>query len=91
MPPPATIHIRQKSLSGIICEEVIIIKKFYGRYGDLIKQYEVPLSRVLHDILDDDHLQWYLHWSDITPIFDPITDLDLITEFDLLPNCEWFP
>ena len=27
--------------------------------GDLIKQYEVPLSRMLHDILDDDHLQWH--------------------------------
>ena len=23
-----------------------------------------------------------LHWSDITPIFDPVTDLNLITEFD---------
>ena len=23
-----------------------------------------------------------LHWSGITQIFDPITDLDLITEFD---------
>ena len=33
------------------------LRKFYGRYGDLIKQYEVPLSRMLHDILDDDHLQ----------------------------------
>ena len=32
-----------------------------------------------------------LHWSGITPIFDPITDVDLITEFDLLPNCERFP
>ena len=31
--------------------------KFYGRYGDLTKQYEVPLSRMLHDILDDDHIQ----------------------------------
>ena len=30
---------------------------FYGRYGDLTKQYEVPLSRMLHDILDDDHIQ----------------------------------
>ena len=27
----------------------------------------------------------------ITPIFDPITDLDLITELDFLPNCERFP
>ena len=32
-----------------------------------------------------------LHWSGITPIFDPITDIDLITEFDFLPNCERFP
>ena len=33
------------------------LRKFYGRYGDLIKQYEVPLFRMLHDILDDDQLQ----------------------------------
>ena len=32
-----------------------------------------------------------LHWSGIRPIFDPITDLDLITEFDFLPICERFP
>ena len=35
------------------------LRKFYGRYVDLIKQYEVPLSRMLHDILDYDHLQWH--------------------------------
>ena len=34
------------------------------------------------------HLQWPLYWSGITLIFDPITDLDIITE---LPNCERFP
>ena len=33
------------------------LRKLYGRYGDLTKQYEVPLSRMLHDILDDDHIQ----------------------------------
>ena len=33
------------------------LRKFYGRYRDLTKQYEVPLSRMLHDILDDDHIQ----------------------------------
>ena len=33
------------------------LRKFYGRYGDPTKQYEVPLSRMLHDILDDDHIQ----------------------------------
>ena len=31
--------------------------KFYGRYGDLIKHYEVPLSQMLHDILGHGHLQ----------------------------------
>ena len=28
-----------------------LLKKFYGRYGELIKQYEVPFSRMLNDIL----------------------------------------
>ena len=32
------------------------LRKFYGRYGDLTKQYEVSHSRMLHDILDDDHI-----------------------------------
>ena len=67
------------------------LRKFYGRYEDLIKQYEAPLSRMLHGILDDDHLQWHppliRHYTN----FDHITDLDLITEFDFLPNCERFP
>ena len=26
-------------------------RKFYGRYGDLVQQYEVSLSRMLNDIL----------------------------------------
>ena len=33
------------------------LRTFYGRYGDPVKQYKAPLSRMLHDILDDDHLQ----------------------------------
>ena len=36
--------------------------KFYGRYGDLTKQYEVPLSWMLHGILDDDTYSDTLHW-----------------------------
>ena len=35
------------------------LRKFYGRYGDLIKHYEVSLSQMLHDILGHDHLQWH--------------------------------
>ena len=33
------------------------LMKFYGRYGDLIKNYEVSLSQMLHDILGHDHIQ----------------------------------
>ena len=35
------------------------LRKFYGRYENPTKQYEVPLSQMLHDILDDDHIQWH--------------------------------
>ena len=34
------------------------LRKFYGRYGDLIKQYEVSLSQMFNDILWPDHIQW---------------------------------
>ena len=34
------------------------LRMFYGRYGDLIKQYEVSLSQILNDILWPDHIQW---------------------------------
>ena len=57
-------------------------REFCGRYGDLIKKHEVP--RILHDILYDDHLQRHppliRHYAN----FSPITDLDLVTEFDLI-------
>ena len=32
------------------------LKKFYGRYGELIKQYHVPLWRMLQDILGSDQM-----------------------------------
>ena len=48
------------------------LRKFYGQYGDLTKQYEVPLSRMLHDILDDDHIQWHppliRHYTNFWPL-----------------------
>ena len=34
------------------------LRKCYGLYGDLIKQYEVSLSQMLNDILWPDHIQW---------------------------------
>ena len=60
------------------------LRKFYGRYGDLTKQYEVPLSRMLHDILDDDHIQWHPtligHYTNFWPLL-------ILT---LLPNLTFY-
>ena len=61
-------------------------RKFYGRYGNLIKQYEVPSPECHTTFWTMTIYIDTLHWSGITPIFDPITDLDLITELDILPN-----
>ena len=59
------------------------LRKFYGRYGDLTKQYEVPLSRMLHDILDDDHIQWHPpligHYTKFWPLI-----------WTLLPNLTFY-
>ena len=46
-------------------------RKFYGRYGDLIQQYEVSLSRVLNDMLILDQ-QSLPNQSDFTPISRPL-------------------
>ena len=35
------------------------LRKFYGRYGDLIKHYAVSLSQMLDGILGHDHIQWH--------------------------------
>ena len=45
-------HIRQRYVKERLKSS---LSKFYVQYGDLIKQYEVPLSQMLHDILEDDH------------------------------------
>ena len=42
-------------------------RKFYGRYGDLIQQYEVSLSRMFNAILILDQ-QWLPNQSDFPPI-----------------------
>ena len=35
------------------------LRKFYCRYRDLIKHYEVPLSQMFYGILGHDHIQWH--------------------------------
>ena len=51
------------------------LRKLYGRYGDLIKQYEVPLSWILNDILWPGNIHWQ-----------PTTDQTLYQAVTLLPN-----
>ena len=60
------------------------LRKFYGRYGDLTKQYEVPLTLMLQDILDDNHIQWHppLIWHYIN--FGPLLIMTL------LPNSTFY-
>ena len=58
--------------------------KFYCRYGDLTKQYEVPLSRMIHDILDDDHIQWY------PPLIGHNTNFWPLLIWTLLPNLTFY-
>ena len=66
-------------------------RKFFGRYGDLTNQYEIPLSRMLLDILEDDHIQWHPPLIRNYTNFWHFTDLDLINESVFLPNCVRFP
>ena len=66
------------------------LRKFYGRYGDHFKPYEVPLSQMLNDILG--HFACTvtqinsdtLHWSDISLNRDFVTEPDFITVFDVI-------
>ena len=58
-------------------------RKFYGRYGDLIQQYEVSLSRMLNDILTLSQ-QWLPNRSDF-----PLSSWPWYRAWHS-PNYEWF-
>ena len=60
------------------------LRKFYGRYGDLTKQYEVHLSWMLHSILEDDHTQWH------PPLMRHYTNFDPLLIWTLLPNLTFY-
>ena len=66
------------------------LKKFYGRYGVLIKHYEVSLSHGDMTFWDMTIYNDTLNWSDITPICECITEPALIPMLTLLPNIGGF-
>ena len=51
---------------------------------NLTKQYEVPLSRMLHDILDDDHIQWH------PPLIGHYTNCWPLLIWTLFPNLTFY-
>ena len=65
--------------------EIIIQEVLWSIYRDLIKQYEVSLSRILNAILTLDQLQWLPNRSDFPPISGPWY------RAWPSPNYEWFP
>ena len=82
--------LRARRLSSKLLKQCYLVerlkssfRKFYGRYGDLIQQYEVSLSRMLNDILTLDQ-QWLPNQSDFPPISWPWYRLWPS------PNYEWF-
>ena len=60
------------------------LRKFYGRYGDLIKHYAVSLSQMLHDILGHDHIQWHLQLIRYYTSLQPYYRTWLYYRFDLI-------
>ena len=60
------------------------LRKFYGRYGDLIKHYEVTSQKYYMIFWDIIIYSDTFHWSDISLNRDLVTELDLITVFDTI-------
>ena len=83
--------LRVRRLSSMLFKQGYVkrlkssFRKFYGRYGDLIQQYEPSLSQMLDDILTLDQLQWLPNRSDFPPISRPWY------RAWPWPNYEWFP
>ena len=69
------------------------LRKFYGRYGDLIKNHEVSLFQTLHDILGHYHIQCCpqlaRHYTNLRTYYQ--TGLDFITDFDIITEFRGFP
>ena len=70
--------LRTRWLSSKLLKQGYLVKrlksafrKLYGRYGDLIQQFEVSVPRMLNDILTLDMLQWLPNRYEFPPILWP--------------------
>ena len=56
---PRVMRLYNKRLrQGLVKERLkSYLRKFYGRYGNIIKENQVPLSRMLYDRIKDEHMQ----------------------------------
>ena len=64
------------------------LRKLYGRYGDLIKQYEVSLSQILNNILWPDNIQWQASTDQTLYRTRPFTEFWVVS-IELLPRM-WY-
>ena len=91
MNPEKDIHSLQRMINGFSKIIFPVFRKFYGRHGDLIKQNEISIFLMSNDTLEDNHKQYIpsihliFHW-----LMTFGTDLDLVTELDILPNFRGF-
>ena len=70
---------------GYVKERLISsLRKFCSRYKDLTKQYDVPLSLMLPDNLDGDHIQWH------PPLIGHYTIIWPLLIWTLLPNLTFY-
>ena len=57
-------------MSWIVIDTIQFFAPFTGNF---IKQYEVPFSWMLHDMLEDDHIQWHppliRHYNNFRPCY----------------------
>ena len=67
---PRATRLCSKLLKEKYLVEYLIssFRKSYGRYWDLIQQFEVSLSRIFNDILTLDQFQWLTNRSDFPTI-----------------------
>ena len=62
------------------------LRKSNGRYGDLKNIMKSPSPQCYMALWDMTIYNDTLNWSDITPICELITELDIINDLTLLPN-----